>query len=749
MMLAACQPFLKLNTRRVRLPWSLFSFGRNSSASGALSTPKRCNESADTIQTLSIQRSTYNDGYSCRSYKIAAFEHIHQSCRRASLFRREKEYEKPWHDPSFMEVCSPETVEQWLVSLLKVNKEKVDKGVPINSDSKVDSIAYLRVLEAYAKSNIGGAPQKAEYWIGQLERHYDQVAKSYLLKTTPYASNEVEGDELSDDDPDSSSTNEMYTAGNDGSTSPFGKFIASKSLHNNEDLSNSLPFKQVFTTHENTPPKHIIAQDKDAEAVRDLRPTVECYNAVIEAWSNDNDKVSVVRARRWLSKLEGLGLNSPIPTGHPLYYKLEPNATSYDLYLRSCSRGIGRKPKLHRQRAEEAEAMLRYRMSDKAPLTIRPTTESYNYCIRAWTRCRKELHVADKVMSLVREMEAIQRDCVLGVKNQTLSKEDSWKEHITPDTKTYTMAIDAWIIVATLKANRWHSEQLDLNNAYKTMAYKRKNNALEDRDKFLARRNKFENGDEEMEKAAAILKYIKSLEAAGRADIHATVIGYNTLLGGWARLSNTMRSEIPLKSETILRDMMESFEDGIQNAAPDVMSFNAVIKAWANTKRPNSASRSEWWLRRMIRESKNAAGDEENTASVPEPNAHTYNLVMEAYLQLGDPSRVQDLILEMDASDSVLPNSESFSKVIRAWLHDEMNDQQQHGLPGLSCENAYKWLKELLDREKSGDYPDLGSAPDLFASILKTAAKTRSRGENILTVGQGTFWVRNATVFFL
>jgi hypothetical protein len=142
----------------------------------------------------------------------------------------------------------------------------------------------------------------------------------------------------------------------------------------------------------------------------------------------------------------------------------------------------------------------------------------------------------------------------------------------------------------------------------------------------------------------------------------------------------------------------------------------------------------------MLKESSNT-GDELDSVLIPRPNVLSYNLVMEAFLQLGDPARVQDLMLEMDASNFISPNSESFSKVIRAWLHDEMsNIQQQRGLSGRGIENAWKWLRELLEREKA-DGPAVGPAPDLFIAILKTAAKTDYVGENLLAIGQGTFWV--------
>ena len=224
---------------------------------------------------------------------------------------------------------------------------------------------------------------------------YNQAAKLYLQQCTSTSNSDRESHSS-----ESASTIDatiMPSADYEVQTSPFAKFIASKSTVSNQDI-----IQESQNTHDN-----------HASFVISLQPTTECYNAVIEAWSNDDDKVSVVRSRRWLSKLEeGIHEHCPFPPNHPLRYTLEPNARSYDLYLHSCSRGIGKQNKVLRQRAEEAEELLKFRTSDKAPVSIRPTTESYNYVIRAWTRCRREMCVAEKVMALVREMESIQRDYI-------------------------------------------------------------------------------------------------------------------------------------------------------------------------------------------------------------------------------------------------------------------------------------------------------------------------------------------------
>ena len=471
-----------------------------------------------------------------------------------------KHDQKLWHSPSFMKECSPDEIEQWLLLFLKSNAEQ-NRGDD-HTQSNIDSIAYLRVLDAYAKSKIGGAPQKAEYWIGQLEQHYAQAAKSCLRSISTF-------NESDNNDAHSFGTN-INTASLDEKNlnkSPFAALIASRPLRNRDYVQQSTETQNV-----------LVSQSRSMSFARNLQPTVDCYNAVIEAWGNNTDEISVVRSRRWLSKLEE-GIDCPFPSNHPLYFELHPDAKSYDLYLHSCSRGIGRQLKLHRQRAEEAEKLLRFRVSHDAPLMIRPSTASYNYVIRAWTRCRKEMCVAEKVMHLVREMEAIQRDNMQSSKTRNKSEHDLWKQHIRPNTKTYTMAIDSWVVVAGLKAQLWYSNQLELQNVYKQISVNQQVDKLKFRKKSLFDRrcNNFgDDGSVEMENAASILKYISTLEGVGRDDVKATVVGYNTLLSGWARLSNEMRPEIALKSEAILREMMELFENGNEHAAPDVVSFNAV-----------------------------------------------------------------------------------------------------------------------------------------------------------------------------
>ena len=591
---------------------------------------------------------------------------------------------------------SPEEVEQWLLSLLQsARKNAHEKGIATTKTSNsphdnilvyfndgfdVDATAFLRVLESYARSSHPGSPQKSEYWIGVLERHH--LAAMELFMTTFGKNIDV--------------------------VDHTNKFSSASSLASLAKRNQTMPTSQRY------PFQH--QRDTAAAIVRNLQPTVECYNSVIEIWGNDKDLISVVRSRRWLSKLEEEATKSEHNHSN-IHSPLGPNARSYDHYLHSCSRGLGKSAKLLKERAEEAEEILHYRLSPDAPLTVRPTTESFNYVLRAYTRCRKDMSVAAKVMSLLLLMESIQKEYILAEQQglDVNGENWSWKCNVAPDTKTYTMALDAWVVKAGLTADKWRTKQLGVMNTHRQKGSKYTPSSAADVD----------DGTKEMEKAETILKYIQDLDSVGHSDVRASVIGYNTLLSGYARISNELRTDIPFKSEKILHQMIALAEDGNTHVAPDVLSFNAVIKAWGRTKQANSAERCEFWLTKMI-DANRISIERGEKNFIPKPDVTTYNLCMEAHFQLGDASRVQDLLIEMDSTDGLItPNSESFSKVIRAWLNDELN-LPQYGLPGSSLMHAWNWLNELLNREKHGEAAMLGPTPELFSAILKTAARTVS-----------------------
>ena len=222
------------------------------------------------------------------------------------------------------------------------------------------------------------------------------------------------------------------------------------------------------------------AADKDAS----LLPSVHHYNAVIEAWALSRESNAPLRAERWLNKLKS-GSITPMPS-----------TESYKYYLNACSKGHGKSIKNMHANAMKAELTLKemIELSDNVQdCNIVPDTDCFNYVIRAWTRCRSDTDIAEKVMDILRTMELYQRTSFSGDQSVT---------SVSPNTLSYSMAIDAWSVVAGLKVQR------------SLKAQRRKRWERNSSPSRLDEQLRIEDGMVEIEKASQILQYMVCLSLA-------------------------------------------------------------------------------------------------------------------------------------------------------------------------------------------------------------------------------------------
>jgi hypothetical protein len=267
-----------------------------------------------------------------------------------------------------------------------------------------------------------------------------------------------------------------------------------------------------------------------------VKPTAKCYQAVIEAWANSNKETAVVtvaRAERWLNDL--------------LFQReLQPTIECYNAFLNACSRGRGGKDKRRQSivvdNAKKAEAILRQLHSqyqhNPDHATLAPNTDTFNFVIRGWTRCRKDNSVARRVLSLVRLMESYQR-------------ENPLDPVVRPNTKTYVMAMDAIVTVGKLKAQRSVKDgQWDPDPS--------------------------QNGLEEIKEAQAILDYMHDLHEASVKGVTPNTVAYNVLISGWAGLAGSKHHPAPFEAEKILTQMMTLKDEGFTHAYPDRLSYEKV-----------------------------------------------------------------------------------------------------------------------------------------------------------------------------
>ena len=74
--------------------------------------------------------------------------------------------------------------------------------------------------------------------------------------------------------------------------------------------------------------------------------------------------------------------------------------------------------------------------------------------------------------------------------------------------------------------------------------------------------------------------------------VHAAApdkVTYNTVIGLYTRVSNKFNKYSPLKSEKVLIDMIHFHNNRNLLIAPGNRSYNHLVSAWVNTKKPKPA----------------------------------------------------------------------------------------------------------------------------------------------------------------
>jgi hypothetical protein len=493
-----------------------------------------------------------------------------------------------------------------------------------------------------------------------------------------------------------------------------------------------------------------------------LQPTVECYQHIIQCWANsdkENPMVIVNRSERWLKEMleqcseEDADVLLPIVTlsnreysehlrqqqqdagyldenekdrrpqfhSHPNHRPLVPTIECINAFLDGCTRGRPGKNKKSQlmvtNNAKKAEAILRRLVSyqhhygEKA--TVRFNTETCNFVIRGWTRCKHDETIHWRVLSVLRIMESYQRN-------------DPLHAPVKPNTKSYSMAMNALIAVSRIKAQSYYTN-------LKQTKYNRSHNGNNQ-----PKENPFRNGMEELEQAQAILKYMHQLFDAGVEGVVPHRVPYNIMITGWAGraaviVHDDSSNGPPFQAEEILRTMLSHRDNGFFDAAPDVVSYEKVMLAWANSDHPDAGTRAKWWLKQLWKEHDRQKQEASSFFSREEeinllPTVNTYNIVMKALARSDGALAAENLLLDLgeryqqEHTPELCPNSESFAIAIRAWLQSA--DQTRNIDDRISSlKRAVEWLSSLREIENE---KNLSTAPELYHGVIRTARSAAS-----------------------
>jgi hypothetical protein len=240
------------------------------------------------------------------------------------------------------------------------------------------------------------------------------------------------------------------------------------------------------------------------------------------------------------------------------------------------------------------------------------------------------------------------------------------------------------------------------------------------------------------EKAEALLRSMQvSAQEQGNFDLKPDTVCWNMAIQAWAQAGQGPRAEALFKE--MLQDYLD--EDGATAAAaPNNITFSAVLSAWAKTqKNPQASERAERLLQQMKHLAAAAAANDDNNnddasgssnkRSLPDikPNVVSYSIVLDclAYAKTTAAAiRAQSLLREMQASDdpAVQPNVISYNSVIKAWSLS----RDPNALFKVTA--LLKEMMEQAERQQHGHTTNKNNKPtttpnaNTFGSVLKVLA---------------------------
>lgn len=185
--------------------------------------------------------------------------------------------------------------------------------------------------------------------------------------------------------------------------------------------------------------------------------------------------------------------------------------------------------------------------------------------------------------------------------------------------------------------------------------------------------------------------YKKTTTPASFQKQKSLIRGNHPLLSLNLNLDSLAKSGAPTRAQELLLRIEALHEEGYYAVAPDTVSYNSVLNAWARSTASSSADR---------------AVDLINSMRV-NPNLVTYNTLILAFAKRGLAQNAEAILRAMmQESSTISPDTISFNTVLYAWA------SLYEG------EKAECLLKEMMTLALEGNYTDLRPDTISFNTVL-------------------------------
>jgi pentatricopeptide repeat protein len=173
-------------------------------------------------------------------------------------------------------------------------------------------------------------------------------------------------------------------------------------------------------------------------------------------------------------------------------------------------------------------------------------------------------------------------------------------------------------------------------------------------------------------------------------------------------LDSLAKSGAANRAQELLHRIEALHEEGYYDVAPDAVSYNSVLNAWARSTDESSADRAVDLLQSM-----------RETETVVTPNLVTYNTLILAFAKRGLAQNAEAVLRAMQES-SIQPDIISFNSVLYAWAFLKEG------------EKAESLLKEMISLTVQGNNTDVKPDTISFNTVLHAYRYNPRRASLIL-----------------
>jgi hypothetical protein len=333
-----------------------------------------------------------------------------------------------------------------------------------------------------------------------------------------------------------------------------------------------------------------------------------------------------------------------------------------------------------------------------------PSAEMYNMAILAWTRARTNdgsgAERATQLLEVMSEEYRREREWVKEY-NENHEGEARRIRSPRPDIINYTTVMNAWAKASGTKGGILRTQGMleelehlsgvaqDLSGTQEESTERRLRYLTPDQACYNAVITGWSRSfhPEAISRIEWILQRMDALyDLTGDTRFQPDTQSFHMLICAYVKAAknSSRKGEIKIslqaawRAENVLRLMHQRYQDGLCDICrPDVMVYNAVINAWANSTSLDGAHRAESILLGML-------GMASKDSDVPMvegvlPNTVTFNTAIHAWARSGNTKagqRAERLFKLMESchNDEVNPNTISVNAVMNAWSQSKDPD---------------------------------------------------------------------------